>query len=229
MRSGTGSFLRHRPLAAPSAKSRRMRPRRSGPSSPPTGVAGREERLDAGRRRRSRVGAGLGAKIEYLYLDLGSRTTTYLMNPPISEARLARLSANVITTGVNYRFYDPIGAELASANEGDRGRAPGPEAARMGRDKAPIRLRLIRPKTRKTNARACFHHSDRRHFSQQRRRSRGQRGYKGRRPTAALVQGLLRQDRGPRTRALDLAQIRHVAVVIAILSRQRAGPCRLRP
>lgn len=45
---------------------------------------------------------GWSAKIEYLYLDLGSRTTTYLMNPPISNA--SRLSANVITTGVNYRF-----------------------------------------------------------------------------------------------------------------------------
>ena len=45
---------------------------------------------------------GWSAKIEYLYLDLGSRTTTYLLNPPISNA--SRLSANVITTGVNYRF-----------------------------------------------------------------------------------------------------------------------------
>ena len=45
---------------------------------------------------------GWSAKIEYLYLDLGSRTTTYLLTPPISNA--SRLSANVITTGVNYRF-----------------------------------------------------------------------------------------------------------------------------
>ena len=45
---------------------------------------------------------GWSAKIEYLYLDLGSRTTTYLLNPPISNA--SRLGANVITTGVNYRF-----------------------------------------------------------------------------------------------------------------------------
>jgi outer membrane immunogenic protein len=45
---------------------------------------------------------GWSAKIEYLYLDLGGHTTTYLLNPPISNA--SRLSANVITTGVNYRF-----------------------------------------------------------------------------------------------------------------------------
>ena len=45
---------------------------------------------------------GWSAKIEYLRLDLGSRTTTYLLNPPISNA--SRFSANVITTGVNYRF-----------------------------------------------------------------------------------------------------------------------------
>jgi outer membrane immunogenic protein len=45
---------------------------------------------------------GWSAKIEYLYLDLGSRTTTYLLTPSISNA--SRLSANVITTGVNYRF-----------------------------------------------------------------------------------------------------------------------------
>ncbi len=45
---------------------------------------------------------GWSAKIEYLYLDLGSGTTTYLLTPPISNA--SRLSANVITTGVNYRF-----------------------------------------------------------------------------------------------------------------------------
>jgi outer membrane immunogenic protein len=45
---------------------------------------------------------GWSAKIEYLHLDLGSRTTTYLLNPPISNA--SRFSANVITTGVNYHF-----------------------------------------------------------------------------------------------------------------------------
>ena len=45
---------------------------------------------------------GWSAKIEYLRLDLGRRTTTYLLNPPISNA--SRFSANVITTGVNYRF-----------------------------------------------------------------------------------------------------------------------------
>ena len=45
---------------------------------------------------------GWSAKIEYLYLDLGSRTTTYLLTPPISNA--SRLSANVITAGVNYHF-----------------------------------------------------------------------------------------------------------------------------
>jgi outer membrane immunogenic protein len=42
------------------------------------------------------------AKIEYLYVDLGSRTTTYLLNPPISNA--SRFNANVITAGVNYHF-----------------------------------------------------------------------------------------------------------------------------
>ena len=46
--------------------------------------------------------AGWSAKIEYLYLDLGSRTTTYLLTPPISNA--SRFSANVITAGVNYHF-----------------------------------------------------------------------------------------------------------------------------
>ena len=46
--------------------------------------------------------AGWSAKIEYLYVDLGSRTTTYLQDPPISNA--SRFSANVITAGVNYHF-----------------------------------------------------------------------------------------------------------------------------
>jgi outer membrane immunogenic protein len=46
--------------------------------------------------------AGWSAKIEYLYVDLGSRTTTYLLNPPISNA--SHFSANVITAGVNYHF-----------------------------------------------------------------------------------------------------------------------------
>jgi outer membrane immunogenic protein len=46
--------------------------------------------------------AGWSAKIEYLYVDLGSRTTTYLLDPPISNA--SRFSANVITAGVNYHF-----------------------------------------------------------------------------------------------------------------------------
>jgi opacity protein-like surface antigen len=45
---------------------------------------------------------GWSAKIEYLYLNLGSRTTTYLQNPLISNT--SRFSASVITTGVNYRF-----------------------------------------------------------------------------------------------------------------------------
>ena len=45
---------------------------------------------------------GWSAKIEYLYLDLGSRATTYLQYPPISNT--SRFSANVFTTGVNYRF-----------------------------------------------------------------------------------------------------------------------------
>jgi outer membrane immunogenic protein len=45
---------------------------------------------------------GWSAKIEYLYLDLGSRTTTYLLNPPISNA--SHFSANVVTAGVNYHF-----------------------------------------------------------------------------------------------------------------------------
>ena len=46
--------------------------------------------------------AGWSAKIEYLYVDLGSRTTTYLLNPPISD--VSRFTANVITAGVNYHF-----------------------------------------------------------------------------------------------------------------------------
>ena len=46
--------------------------------------------------------AGWSAKIEYLYVDLGSRTTTYLLTPPISS--VSRLNANVITAGVNYHF-----------------------------------------------------------------------------------------------------------------------------
>jgi outer membrane immunogenic protein len=45
---------------------------------------------------------GWTAKIEYLYVDLGSRTTTLLPSPPISNT--SRLNANVITTGVTYRF-----------------------------------------------------------------------------------------------------------------------------
>jgi len=45
---------------------------------------------------------GWRAKVEYLYVDLGSRTTTCLQNPPISNT--SRFSANGITTGVNYRF-----------------------------------------------------------------------------------------------------------------------------
>jgi outer membrane immunogenic protein len=45
---------------------------------------------------------GWTAKIEYLYVDLGSRTTTLLPSPLISNT--SRLSANVITTGVNYHF-----------------------------------------------------------------------------------------------------------------------------
>ncbi len=46
--------------------------------------------------------AGWSAKIEYLYVDLGGRTTTYLLNPPISN--VSRFTANVITAGVNYHF-----------------------------------------------------------------------------------------------------------------------------
>ncbi len=42
------------------------------------------------------------AKIEYLYVDLGSNTTTFLAAPPISNK--SRLDSNVIRTGVNYRF-----------------------------------------------------------------------------------------------------------------------------
>ena len=49
-----------------------------------------------------KLAAGWSAKIEYLYVDLGSRTTTYLSNPPISNT--SRLSANVVTAGVNYHF-----------------------------------------------------------------------------------------------------------------------------
>ena len=45
---------------------------------------------------------GWSAKIEYLYVDLGSHATTYLSSPPI--ANTSRLTANVITTGVNYHF-----------------------------------------------------------------------------------------------------------------------------
>jgi opacity protein-like surface antigen len=42
------------------------------------------------------------AKIEYLYIDLGSRTTTLLSSPPITNA--TRISANAINAGVNYHF-----------------------------------------------------------------------------------------------------------------------------
>ena len=42
------------------------------------------------------------AKIEYLYVDLGSRTTTFLLRPSISNS--SRFTANVITAGVNYHF-----------------------------------------------------------------------------------------------------------------------------
>ena len=45
---------------------------------------------------------GWSAKVEYLYVDLGSRTTTYLSFPPISNT--SSLNANVITAGVNYHF-----------------------------------------------------------------------------------------------------------------------------
>ncbi len=45
---------------------------------------------------------GWSAKIEYLYVDLGSRTTTYLLSPSISNA--SSFNANVITAGVNYHF-----------------------------------------------------------------------------------------------------------------------------
>jgi outer membrane immunogenic protein len=45
---------------------------------------------------------GWTAKIEYLYVDLGSRATTLLPSPLVSNT--SRLSANVITTGVNYHF-----------------------------------------------------------------------------------------------------------------------------
>ena len=48
------------------------------------------------------LAGGWSAKIEYLYLDLGSRTTTYPLIPPISNT--SRFSANVITAGVNYHF-----------------------------------------------------------------------------------------------------------------------------
>ena len=48
------------------------------------------------------IARGWSAKIEYLYLDLGSRTRTYLLNPLISN--MSHFSANVITTGVNYHF-----------------------------------------------------------------------------------------------------------------------------
>jgi outer membrane immunogenic protein len=46
--------------------------------------------------------AGWSAKIEYLHVDLGDRTTTFLLTPPISNA--SRFTANVITAGVNYHF-----------------------------------------------------------------------------------------------------------------------------
>ena len=48
------------------------------------------------------IAQGWSARIEYLYLDLGSRATTYLLTPPISNA--SRFSASVITAGVNYHF-----------------------------------------------------------------------------------------------------------------------------
>jgi outer membrane immunogenic protein len=46
--------------------------------------------------------AGWSAKIEYLHVDLGSRTTTFLLTPPVSNA--SRFNTNVITAGVNYHF-----------------------------------------------------------------------------------------------------------------------------
>jgi outer membrane immunogenic protein len=42
------------------------------------------------------------AKIEYLYIDLRSRTTTLLSRPPITNA--SRINANVLDVGVNYHF-----------------------------------------------------------------------------------------------------------------------------
>ncbi len=42
------------------------------------------------------------AKIEYLYLDLGSSTTTFLASPPISSA--SHLDFSLIRAGLDYRF-----------------------------------------------------------------------------------------------------------------------------
>ena len=80
----------------------RTRPRRSAHSSPLTIAARREAAGRWAAESKSNSRAGWSAKIEYLYVDLGSRTTTFLLNPPISNA--SRFNANVITAGVNYHF-----------------------------------------------------------------------------------------------------------------------------
>ena len=48
------------------------------------------------------IARGWSAKIEYLYLDLGNRTRSYLLDPPISDT--SHFSANVFTAGLNYHF-----------------------------------------------------------------------------------------------------------------------------
>ena len=70
------AFLRDR--RGSSAKSIRMRRPRPVPSPPPT-IAASANRLDARRGRQVEIAQGWSAKIEYLYLDLGSRATTYLL------------------------------------------------------------------------------------------------------------------------------------------------------
>ena len=99
-RSATGSFTP--PAAAPSARQARPRPPPTGASPPPTIAARRGTAGALGGGVEVALAGGWSAKIEYLYLDLGSRTTTYPLIPPISNT--SRLSANVITAGVNYHF-----------------------------------------------------------------------------------------------------------------------------
>ena len=71
-------------------------------SSPPTIAARREAAGRWAAESKSSLRRAGARKSNISIVDLGSRTTTYLLNPPISNA--SRLTANVITAGVNYHF-----------------------------------------------------------------------------------------------------------------------------